>query len=87
MIHHYEEECDDDDVEMWCEVCEDEICDCETLCSEERSEDEKPTESDEEFIAPEGDVTEEEDEEDEEEDWDFDEEDTDDSEYNPDDAE
>jgi hypothetical protein len=84
MTHHYAEQCLDDEEMMWCEACEDSVCECETLGSEDTwSDEEEATTSDEEFIAPEGSVhTEEKDDEsEEEEEWDYDEDDTDDSDF------
>jgi hypothetical protein len=79
-IHHADPE-EEEDAVMWCEACEDSVCECETLGSQDTwSEDEEATTSDEEFIAPEGSVhtCEKEDGDESEESFDFDEEDTED---------
>jgi hypothetical protein len=64
---------------MWCEACEDSVCECDTLGSQDTwSSEEEPTTSDEEFIADDDEEIEVEEDEEEEEEWDYDEEDTED---------
>lgn len=77
-IHHADPE-EEEDAVMWCEACEDSVCECETLGSQDTwSSEEEPTESDEEFIADDDEEVEVETDDESEEEWDYDEEDTED---------